>query len=249
MLTQEYYIRGINDTDARGPFTVDHLVTLGDTGQIDTETLYYDAATEQWSTISSNEELRNAVFPPKRKLEVKPKDNVTTLNAPKEEYKPITVQQMLAAAEGRTEETRDKRHYMVAQLMSAKIGLYSALLIFVLSAGALILPYIDNVMALNFEKIAVEPLIYLGFIDLVCVVLLALGMVAAYPFIRFRAAFGTGFLGLLLVAQDQPLVAMAVACGSLGLYLCTVFLSYLTVTAAAVLGLAGIGGFAYYMLT
>ena len=80
-------------------------------------------------------------------------------------------------------------------------------------------------------------------------VLLALGMVAAYPFIRFRAAFGTGCLGLLLVAQDQPLVAMTVACGSLGLYLCTVFLSYLTVTAAAVLGLAGIGGFAYYMLT
>lgn len=249
MLTQEYYIRGINDTEARGPFTVDHLVTLGDTGQIDAETLFYDAATEQWSTISSNEELRNAVFPPKRKLEVKPKNNVTTLNVPKEEYKPITVQQMLAAAEGRTEETRDKRHFMMTQLMSAKIGMYAALLIFVLSAGALILPHIEIVMALNFEKIAEEPLIYLGFIDLVCVVLLALGMVAAYPFIRFRAALGAGFLGLLFISQDQPLVAMAVACGSLGLYLCTIFLTYISVIAAAVLGLAGIGGFAYFMLT
>jgi hypothetical protein len=63
MATQEFYVRGVNDTEARGPFTVEQLVTLGEIGQIDTETLYYEASTEQWAAISANEELKNAVFP------------------------------------------------------------------------------------------------------------------------------------------------------------------------------------------
>jgi hypothetical protein len=92
------------------------------------------------------------------------------------------------------------------------------------------------------------PLIFLGVLDLVCAVLLALGTVAMYPFVRFRAAFGIGFLGLLYALQDQPVMALLVVGGSVGLYFCTVVLSYLPVLLSAVLGLAGIGGVAYFVL-
>jgi hypothetical protein len=44
------------------------------------------------------------------------------------------------------------------------------------------------------------------------------------------------------------MVALAVVVGSVGMYFCTVFLSYAPIIAAALLGLAGMGGFAFFML-
>jgi hypothetical protein len=41
---------------------------------------------------------------------------------------------------------------------------------------------------------------------------------------------------------------LSAAAASLGMYFCTVFLSYLPITIAAVLGLGGIGGLAYFLL-
>jgi len=53
---------------------------------------------------------------------------------------------------------------------------------------------------------------------------------------------------LLYWLQDQPQIAFLIVGGSVGLYFCTVVVSYLPVFLSAVLGLAGIGGFAYFML-
>ena len=249
MSTQEFYIRGPNDTEARGPFTVEQLITLGETGGIDTETLFYDSATEQWAVIGSSEELRGLIFPERKKLTFKPKEQVATLNVPQSDQRPVTVEQFLAAAEGRTEDTKERRAYLVAQDRSAQIGLYSCALIFLISATAFILPQIDVVMSLDYLKAIRHPLIFLGLVALLCAILLGLGWAAIYPFVRFRAAFGFGFLGLVFWLQDQPLLALAAAAGSLGMYFCTVFLSYLPITIAALLGLGGIGGLAYFLLT
>ena len=41
--------------------------------------------------------------------------------------------------------------------------------------------------------------------------LLALGMTAIYPFVRFRGMFGLGFLGTLFWLQDRPMAGLAVA--------------------------------------
>ena len=249
MPTQEFYVRGVNDTEARGPFSVEQLITLGETGRIDPETLYYNAETERWATIASSEALKEAVFPTRRKLGVRPKDNVQTLNPAREEHKPITVEQMLAAAEGRTEETKDKRNLINAQHTSMRIGMFAGFAMFLFSATALLLPQIDVVLSYKAAAILRQPLILLGLVDLVCAVLLALGMSATYPFIRFRAAFGIGYLGLFFWVQDRPQEALCVAAGSVGMYFCTVCLSYLPIAAAALIGLAGIGGFAFLMLT
>ena len=248
MPTQEYFVRGMNDTEARGPFTVEQLVTLGETGQIDAETLFYDAATEQWASISSNEQLREAIFPQKKKLGFKPKDAIEDLNVRKDEHRAITVEQILAAAEGRTVETKDMRARIEAQHQAARIGMLAGLVIFLLSSAALLLPYIDVVSTFDPVSIAKQPLILLGLVDLACAVLRGLEVINAYPFIRFRAAVGLGFLSVIFWSQGHPHVVMAIVVGSVGMYFCTVFVSYAPVITSALLGLAGIGGFAYYML-
>jgi hypothetical protein len=249
MATQEFYIRGPNDTDARGPFTVEQLVTLGETGGIDLETLFYDAESEQWAVIGSNADLRGQVFPEKKKLTFKPKEAVTSLNVAQPDQRPVTVEQFLAAAEGRTEDTKERRAFLVARDRSAQIGLYADTLIFLASAATFILPHIDTVLALDYMKALHHPLIFLGLADLVCAVLLGLGMAAIYPFVRFRAAFGMGFLVLLFLLQDQPTLALSAAAASFGMYFCTVFLSYFSIGFAVLLGLGGIGSLAYALLT
>ncbi|HYP18287.1 MAG TPA: DUF4339 domain-containing protein [Opitutus sp.] len=66
MATQEFYIRNESDTEARGPFTIEQLSSLIDSGQLTPATLYYEATTEQWTTIEANAELKATLFPAKK---------------------------------------------------------------------------------------------------------------------------------------------------------------------------------------
>ena len=113
MATQEIYIRNATETEARGPFTAQQVADLADAGQVTAETLIYDATTEQWVALSTNPELMTVVFPEKRKLSLKSKQ-IATLNKPVEDARPITVSEMLAAAEGHTDDTRGKSDPQVA---------------------------------------------------------------------------------------------------------------------------------------
>ena len=67
---QELYIRNATDTEAKGPYGAEQLLSLAETGGLTAETLYYDATTEQWATVGSNAELMGQVFPEKKKLKV-----------------------------------------------------------------------------------------------------------------------------------------------------------------------------------
>jgi len=204
MSTQEFYIRGPTDTDARGPFTVEQLVTLGETGGIDAETLFYDAATEQWAPICHQRKVKNLVFPEKEAAEHQTqaacRDAQCAAGGAPADHGP----QMLAAAEGRTDDTKDKRTYMETQARSARAGLVATTLILPVQRRVLDRAAHRHRHESGLCRHAQYPLIFLGVLDLVCAVLLALGTVAMYPFVRFRAAFGIGFLGLLYALQDQP---------------------------------------------
>ena len=252
MATQEYYIRGVNDTEARGPFTVEQLVTLGETGQIDTETLFYDATTEQWAAIGSNEELKDAVFPQKKKLTFKAKE---TRPGPQYRRRRSTGPSPSSRSSPPPRAARRRRRTCASRIAAQHTAAQDRLVcrrwsIFLLSAAALLLPNVDIVLAFDLGKIVEAaphpPRPGRPGVRRCCS---AWAWSSAYPFIRFRAAFGLGFLGLLFWSQDHPHVALAIAAGSVGMYFCTVFLSYVPVITAALLGLAGIGGFAFFMLT
>lgn len=239
MAKQEIYVRGATDTDARGPFTMEQLISLVEAGQVTTETYFYDSVTEQWLLISSSPELRALLWPEKRKMGFKQKEFNVVSDEKTAGQAPITVQQFLAAAEGKTEDTKDKRDKSVMMMNASIWGTRSAAAICLISAAALILPNIDALMAMDVAKILGAPMVFLGIVDLVVGVLLLLGVISLYPFLRFRAVFGLGFMGFLFLTQGQLTPLIAVAAGSVGLYFCTIFLSYIPLAVTALLGIGG----------
>lgn len=239
----EYYIRGINDTEARGPFSRDQLASLAESNDaakgVTPDTYYYDTPTEQWLTIGSNAELKALIWPEKKKMGFKQKE-FKVINEEKPESAPaITVQEFLAAAEGKTDDTKGMKDKSVTMMNASQWGTRSAAVISLLSAVALILPGIDALIAMDFAKMMDKPFIFLGVADALLGILLLLGVISLYPLVRFRAVFGLGFLGFLFLTQGQLTPMIAVAAGATGLYFSTIFLSYIPLAVAALLGLGG----------
>jgi hypothetical protein len=246
---EEIYIRSESETEARGPFNLEQLVSLADTGQVTAETLYYDANTEQWAAIGSNEELMGQILPQRKKLKIKTKAKLTLLNEEGDSSPPITVDEMLAAAEGRTAETSGKQDPMIAMARAAAIGRWAVILMLLICAVGELLPAADAVMSMDPMKILPYPLALLGAVDLVLATLLGLGVVTLYPFIRFRAALGIGYVGFIFWTQGQVTPLLYLAVGSVGLYTSTIFVAYMPVFVAAAVGLAGLGGVAWHLLS
>lgn len=248
MATQEYYIREASENEARGPFNLEQLISLAETGQVTVETLWYDAGLEDWTAIGATEELKDSLFPEKRKLRMKVKDAASPARR-SDLLAPITVEEMLAGAEGKTAETRDKVDPLIMQSHAARIGMWAAVACLVLAAAGELLPAADAIQALDLDKMLDQPLILLGAIDLFLATMLGLGVVTFYPFIRFRAALGLGLLGFLYYTQGLNMPLIAAISGSLGLYLVTVCVNMFPVVVVSMLGIAGMAGTAYFMLS
>jgi hypothetical protein len=248
MATQEIYIRNTNETEARGPFNVEQVSSLAEAGQVTGETLVYDASTEQWVALSNNADLMAVIFPEKRKLILKAKE-IKTLNKADDNAKAITVNDMLAAAEGRTDDTKGKSDPQIGMARAARIGMIGATVALLAAAAGEILPATEALTSMDPAKILAQPLVILGVIDIFLVVLLALGTAAIYPFVRFRAALGLGLMGFMFYAQGLTMPLLQVVAGSVGLYLCTVVVSVVPAIIAAAAGVAGMGTLAWYFLS
>jgi hypothetical protein len=248
MATQEFYIREASETEARGPFNLEQLLSLAETSQLSVDTLWYDPTVEDWAAIGANDELKASLFPEKRKLRMKAKEIIAPTKST-DSLAPITVEDMLAGAEGRTDDTKDKKDPAIAQAKAARIGMWSAVVCLILAAAGELLPAADAISSMDIGKLLGQPLAFLGALDLFVATMLGLGVVTFYPVVRFRAAAGLGFFGFLFFAQGLPLPMLAVLAGSAGLYFATVWVELLPVTVASALGLAGSAGAAYFLLS
>jgi len=249
--TQEFYIRKATETDARGPFTLEQLSSLVETGQVDPETYYYDAATENWVAISANPGLMETLYPAKKSLRVKPKTEaqVKTLNTVTHDDRPITVNDMLLAAEGRTADTKHKADPAISEGKAAAIGLYAAMGILFVTALAYILPHIDVIFALNLGGILRNPLCLFGVLNLALGACLALGAVGVYATVRFAAMLGFGFTAALFYLQGEPLPLAFSAAAGLGLFFCTLLVNLPGAILAAAIGFLGACGVAHHLFT
>ena len=248
MATQEYYIREASENEARGPFNMEQLVSLAETGQVTVDTLWYDPAIEDWAVIGTNDDLKGMLFPEKRKLRMKVKE-IIPQSKKQDNLAPITVEDMLAGAEGRTAETKDKIDPGIMQGHAARIGMWSAVACLVLAAAGEILPGADAVAAVDVSKILAQPLLFLGALDLFAAVMLGLGVVQFYPFVRFRAALGLGLFGFIFFAQGSPAPMLAEAAAAVGLYFATVWVEMLPVVVVSAVGVLGSAGTAYFLLS
>jgi hypothetical protein len=248
MATQEFYIREASENEARGPFNMEQLVSLAETGQVTVDTLWYDPAVEDWAQIGSNDELKAAIFPEKRKLRMKVKEMVSQ---PKQadSLAPITVEEMLAGAEGRTEDTKDKVDPAIMQAHAARIGMWSAVACLVLAAAGEILPAADAIAAMDLNKLLGQPLVLLGGADLFIATMLGLGVVQFYPMVRFRAALGLGLFGFAFYAQGMPIALLSEAAGAVGLYLATIWVDMMPVLVVSAVGVLGSAATAYFLLS
>jgi hypothetical protein len=241
MAMQEFYIRNESDTEARGPFNLEQLASLIDSGQLTLETLFYDAINEQWAIVGSNPELKATLFPEKKKLAVRAKPRIDPLDQADDDTAPITVDDMIAAAEGRTPDTKDKKDRAEDMARAAAIGRWAAIVALILAAAGEMLPAADAIVTLDPAKLIAQPFALLGVLDLFLAVMLALGVVTLYPFVRFRAALGFGLLGFIFWIHGQTLPFLALAAGCAGLYFCTITVSYIRVGLCSLLAIGGLG--------
>lgn len=244
--TQEFYIRGENDTDARGPFTQDQLSSLVEAQQVDGATLYYDAALEQWVPINSNESLMAFLFPEKRKLKVRPKDDIESLNNEQAGDAPIRVEDMLAAAEGRTDDTRGRVDPKLAAERVSGIARHLLIATLLLSLFALLMPNLEAIYALDWATIGTDPFLILGVVDLFLVIVLLLGATSFYPFVRFRALFAVGMLCFMFFLTGEYRLMLAVGAGTVGMYFMTLSVAWAPLIASALVGLGGMAALAYF---
>jgi hypothetical protein len=249
MATQEFYIRNETDTEARGPFTIEQLSSLIDSSQVTPTTLFYDATAEQWTAIEQDAALKDTLFPEKKKLAMRAADNSDALKKERGTSAPILVDDLLAAAEGRTSDTKGKVDPNAAMARAAGIGRWGAIIALIIAAAGELLPSATIILEMDFMTIATNPMIILGAVDLFVAVILGLGAVGSYPFVRFRAALGVGFFGFIFFTHGQPELLLALAGGSLGLYCCTIFVSYFPVIVSALMAFSGFAFVSWKLLS
>ena len=257
-MPQEYYIRQPDQEEGRGPFTVEKLISLVDADQVDQDTLIYDNEAEQWVALTSNEELKNAVFPVKETLVLKPKSeaDMDLLNLGEDKLPAVTVQDMLAAAEGTTEETAHARKKEKWENMAAELSRPVFASIMLLSAFMFVYPSWQIVQKIinegNYLLLIQRPMVILGAADLFFAIAVFLGVTEVYQMIRFRVMIGMGYFGFIHWAawqaggdQNSLILLISVIGMSIGIYICTITLRFFLMLTAAVVAIAGICVYAW----
>ncbi len=259
-MPEEYFIRGPEEETAKGPYTIDALLTLAEAGRITPEHYYFDARMESWVTIRSNEALHAQVFPEKKRLTLRKKtlEEIKALNVDDSPQGAIRVEDMLAAAEGQTKETHHVRRSRMWRERTASLSVPTLGILLLISALSVLYPswsIIDGILNEKegaYQMLFQKPVVFLGMLDLLLGIFLLLNATEVFPLIRFRALLGAGFFSVIYAAgwvNGDPTglwMALSSLLFGLGLYTCTLTLYFPLMVAAAAAGAAGAVGLVWY---
>ncbi|MFP4156677.1 MAG: DUF4339 domain-containing protein [Opitutales bacterium] len=254
----DYYIRTPENDRSRGPFDVDKLISLAEAGQVTENTLYYDEEQEEWKPIGLNESLKASIFPKRKRLSLATEktagDSATAEDQPEEEEEEhVDVQEILAAADGETEETRhlkkgkesmEKASAVAPSGLAASMGLSGLFLLF---------PHF-GVLQEAFGEGSVSdllgfPFFLVALLDLFLALALLLAVTEVYPYVRGRAMIGLGFGVYLGWVLQSPELILVFFLAGLGPFTAT-FAKRLSLTIAAlVIAVIANGYLAYLSLT
>lgn len=249
----DYYIRTADNSGSRGPLDEDKLLTLAEAGQIDANTLYFDEDKEEWIPIALNETLNAAVFPQAKKLTLKRK--TSTQEAPIDDDEPegIDIEEMLAAAEGDTEETKHQVAEQKSKDRAASIASSGIGLIVIATALVFILPHLEvaekRIAAGAYTSLLNFPFLIVGLLDLMLGALLLLAVTAVYPLVRARAMIGFGFGLYLGWTLRDPWLLSAWLLSTGGLFAATLVSRLYLMLSALTAGAIGTGYLIYMVLT
>jgi hypothetical protein len=238
---------------------MDQLVTLAEAGKLQRDDLFFDPKMETWAAISSSPDLSAAVFPEKKRLSLRRKEQPQSAQAEAEDRPaPVKVTDMLAAAEGYTKETEFVREAARWRERTASLAVPTIGAILLLSALTIIYPSWSLIQEIiqdpenSWMQVFTSPLILLGLADAIMGILILLNATELFPVVRLRAALGAGFFATLHGAafiNGDP-VALWLTLGVLafgtGLFTCTLTLNFRTMVSSAILGVCGILTLAWF---
>ncbi len=259
-MAEEYFIRAPEDETARGPYGISELETLAEADKLTPEFYYFDSQMESWAQIRTNEDLKAKIFPEKKKLSLRKKssEEIASLNEEDENEAPVKVDEMLAAAEGHTKETKHVRTKKAWEERTANLSVPVLGTMLFISALSVLYPSWSIINAILNESpdawqvLFQNPVVFLGALDLIFGVFLFLNATEVFPLIRFRAMLGAGFFttvyAFTFLNGDPQGFYMAVSslAFGIGLYVCTITLRFTIMVVAATLGIAGVLGVIWY---
>ncbi|MGF1449922.1 MAG: hypothetical protein ACFB20_10955 [Opitutales bacterium] len=248
---KEYHIRGPESTRSHGPYTVEDLRAMGEQGQVEDDTLYWNTQKEAWVALLDDSPLFSQVFPGRSKLHLSDPnaEEKPLLNRDDEEGEELTVNDMLATANAETDETRHLARRERNRQLSVKIVPWGLGAGMGLSGAALVASqwelFREVIETKEYSLLASEPFLFVGVLDLIVGLLCALGVCALYPVLRLRLALGIGYFGYIFWSWQMPWAAGGVTLASLGLFAMTLsanlWMTILSVTLA-------VGGMAVFLV-
>lgn len=249
---REYFIREADSEEAKGPYDPGRLADLLEAGKISGDTLYFNEDNEEWLPIKDNEALFQLLFPEKKKYTLKEKSVDNALNRDSAEGVPVRIEDMLAAAEGKTEETEHLVRSEKLRGRAAGLCLPILAVITLLSAASVLLPefsFISEVLEeKNYASILSRPMILLGLFDLFLFICCVLAATDAFPLIRFRFMLGLGYFGYAGWSWGENHPTMAVIAGCIGAFVCTLTLNFPLMVLCGILGIGGMGAYAFFSI-
>lgn len=283
----EHYIRREGDEDSSGPFDMDQIASLLETGKLDTSAFFYDVEKEDWVRISESEEMMDALYPKKKRLtlrssgDMRPAEEDTDEAAEseadkagaaengdgakkaaskqrkpprlkkKEKKEPakeeISVERMLAQAEGRPENDPTGKSPVEKQAQAALIGLQLAT--FFLLASALAMGYIrfEIIESGDLRRMFTDPFVVVALVDVVLSGFLILQVTEIYPLVRFRSAVVAGLVTLLFLSSGDTILALSNLGIAISLYFCTALIKTSRILLFSLPAFAGVAGYAYVL--
>lgn len=244
----ELFIRYPDSEEAKGPYNIEQLQSLSEAKKVKPETLYYDEDKEVWVAVNTNQELNEALFPTDKKLTLRKGDdeNLNLLNKPEDENaEKLTIEEILAAAEGETEETKGKVAKAKWSERTAIYTSHSLTATFGISAASLLFLNLSDLMSMSPALILMNPFIIFGAVDTFITICLAMAATTIYPFVRLRAAIGLGFMALYFYSFGQGVLAALISVSMISTFINT-FTTRMTVFLATGPGaIGGILGFVF----
>lgn len=251
----DYYIRTPENDHSRGPFDVDKLQSLAEAGQVTENTLYYDEGHEEWKPIALNEPLKAALFPEHKRLSLAAeksdhgKASAKDQSDEEEDEGHVDVQELLAAADGETEDTRHLkkgRESMEKASAAAPIGLAVSM---ALSGIFLLFPHFGVLQEAfgdgAFTDLFGFPFFLVALLDLALALALALAVTEVYPYVRGRAMIGLGFGVYLGWVLQSPDLMLAFFLAGAGPFCATLSKRFSLTIAALIIAVAANGYLAY----
>ena len=251
-LMGEYYIRQSEGEEVRGPFDEEQMTSLADAGQINLQTQVADETKSEWFVVGENDELKAFLFPERKKMTLKKGDDkqeFQKLNKEEDSGKPeITVEQMLAAAEGHTEDTQHLKDKQKRIDKAAGLAMPVLTVMMVLSGFANSLPRYQVIVDLfsgKFDGLIQQPFAVVGLFDFLLALGLFLNVFGLFKVVRFRAMLGMGFFLITYWSLGDNSAMIASICAGIGLFICTITLNLPAMILFAVVGVGGMGYLAW----